>query len=107
MNCSAAKTAFRDEIAASSFAGRVQFHFDDGDAAQKLQLALALGAPDAGTHVYVCGPTGFMDHVLETARSLGWAEERLHREYFAATPIDHSADGPFELEIKGTGQVSA
>ena len=32
------RTAFRDEIAASPFAARVQFHFDDGDAAQKLQL---------------------------------------------------------------------
>ena len=37
------RTAFRDRIAASSFAPRVHFHFDDGDAAQKLELDRAAG----------------------------------------------------------------
>lgn len=46
-----------------------------------------------------------MDHILDTARTLAWAEERLHREYFAAAPIDHSADGPFEVQIKSSGRV--
>jgi vanillate O-demethylase ferredoxin subunit len=41
------RTAFRDEIAASDYAGRVHFHFDDGDAAQKLDLDALLAAPDA------------------------------------------------------------
>jgi len=83
----------------------VRVHVDDGPAAQQLDARAAIGAPANDKHLYVCGPTGFMDHVLETARSLGWTEERLHREYFSAAPIDHSADGPFELEIKGTGEV--
>jgi vanillate O-demethylase ferredoxin subunit len=46
-----------------------------------------------------------MDHVLQTARELGWKEPQLHREYFAAAPIDHSADGRFEIELKSSGQV--
>jgi len=46
-----------------------------------------------------------MDHVLKTARDLGWSEPQLHREYFAAAPIDHSADGPFEIEIRRSGEV--
>jgi vanillate O-demethylase ferredoxin subunit len=46
-----------------------------------------------------------MDHVLTTARGLGWHEPQLHREYFAAAPIDHSADGRFELELKTSGRV--
>ena len=46
-----------------------------------------------------------MDHVLGVARSLGWDEAHLHREYFAAAPIDHSSDGPFELQLASSGKV--
>jgi vanillate O-demethylase ferredoxin subunit len=48
-----------------------------------------------------------MDHVLGVARGLGWDEAHLHREYFAAAPIDHSSDGPFELELVRSGKVIA
>ena len=61
---SADRTAFRDEIAASAYADRVDFHYDDGDAAQKLQLEQVIAKPQAGTHLYVCGPTGFIDWVV-------------------------------------------
>ena len=65
------RTAFHQRIAASSFAPKVQFHFDDGAAGQKLDIAALLAAPASGVHLYVCGPKGFMDAVLNTARSQG------------------------------------
>jgi vanillate O-demethylase ferredoxin subunit len=99
------RMAFVDPLRTCGYASQVQIHVDDGPASQQLDARAAIGAPSIDRHLYVCGPTGFMDHILTTARSLGWAEERLHREYFAAAPIDHSADGPFEIEISGTGQV--
>jgi vanillate O-demethylase ferredoxin subunit len=99
------RMAFVDQLRAGSYAPHVRIHVDDGPDEQKLDAAAAIGAPAADRHLYVCGPTGFMDHVLATARALGWAEEHLHREYFAAAPIDHSTDGPFELEIQGSGRV--
>ena len=52
-----------------AFAGRVQFHFDDGAAAQKLQLDKLLAQPEPGTHLYVCGPAGFIDWVVEVRRA--------------------------------------
>jgi vanillate O-demethylase ferredoxin subunit len=104
-NRSVARTAFRDEIAASSFADRVRFHFDDGDAAQKLQLATALGTPDAGTHVYVCGPTGFIDFVVSGAKAAGFTTEQIHLEYFGAAPQDTTGDRAFDVKIASTGQV--
>ena len=71
---------------------------DDGDAAQKLDIAATLQSAPAGTHLYVCGPQGFMDAVLSAGRAAGWPEERLHREYFGAAPTAKADDGSFELE---------
>ena len=96
---SARRMAFRSEIEAAPFARQVRFHLDDGPAAQKLDMEAALQSAAPGTQLYVCGPGGFMEHVLGTARRLGWPEERLHREYFAAGPVDTSADGAFELHL--------
>jgi len=39
-----------------------------------------------GTHLYVCGPSGMIDCVFETARRAGWPEENLHSERFLAPP---------------------
>jgi vanillate monooxygenase ferredoxin subunit len=102
---SADRTAFRDEIAGSSYKDRVQFHFDDGDAAQKLDLKAALGQPQAGTHLYVCGPTGYIDFVVKTARDMGWPEDQVHLEYFGAAPQDTTGDRPFQVKIASSGQT--
>lgn len=99
------RMAFVPRLREADYAGRVQLHVDDGPQAQRLDAGAAIGAPAPGRHLYVCGPNGFMEHVLDAARALGWPEARLHREYFAAAPVDHSADGPFELELKRSGRV--
>jgi len=99
------RMAFVERLQASSFADDVHVHVDDGSKEQMLDAAAVIGPANAETHLYVCGPVGFMDHVLKTARDLGWKEPQLHREYFAAGPIDHSADGPFEIELKSSGTV--
>ncbi len=99
------RTPFVAALAASAYASRVQHHFDDGAAAQKLDIAATLKRSPAGTHLYVCGPQGFMDAVLSAGRAAGWPEERLHREYFAAAPVDHTSDGGFELELASSGRV--
>jgi len=45
---------------------RVDFHFDDGDPRQRMDIEAMLAArSSAGQHLYVCGPTGFMNHVLD------------------------------------------
>jgi vanillate O-demethylase ferredoxin subunit len=99
------RAAFSGRIRELSFAGRAAFHFDDGPEAQKLRAAETIGAPKEGKHLYVCGPTGFMDWILGTARGLGWPEARLHREYFAAAPVDTTKDGSFEVQIASSGAV--
>ena len=102
---SPARTAFRERIRGAAFADRVHFHFDDGDAAQKLNLAALLGTPREGEHVYVCGPKGFMDAVLGTARAAGWPEPRLHYEFFGAELAPSDGDAGFEVQLASSGRV--
>jgi vanillate O-demethylase ferredoxin subunit len=102
---SPARTAFREEIAASAFAQRVQYHFDDGDPAQKLDLEAQLRAPQPDTHLYVCGPTGFIDWVVQTAARLGWNKDNVHLEYFGAAPQDTTGDRAFQVKLASSGAV--
>jgi vanillate O-demethylase ferredoxin subunit len=99
------RTAFHERISRSNFASRVQFHFDDGSEAQKLQLAALLQAPAAGVHLYVCGPKGFMDAVLATARGNGWPTSQLHYEYFGAEVVKAASDGSFEVQLASSGRI--
>ncbi len=85
---SADRAAFVERIRASRFADRVHFHYDDGDADQKLNLAEVLAGAAADTHLYVCGPGGFIDFVTQGAAKLGWPQERVHFEYFAGQKVD-------------------
>lgn len=102
---SAARTAFAGEIRASAFAQQVQFHHDDGPAAQALNVPDALGAYDAGTHIYICGPAGFITHVVQVAQGMGWPEGQVHLEYFNAAPQDTSADRAFEVKLASSGKT--
>ena len=99
------RTAFRDRIRESGFAGRVRFHFDDGDAAQKFDMAARLGNMGPGEHLYVCGPKGFMDAALSTARKAGWPEAQLHYEFFAADVSPKEGDGSFEVQLASSGRI--
>jgi len=99
------RTAYRRRIAQSSFAERVHFHFDDGDAAQRLDLPSVLGSVAADTHLYVCGPGGFIEYVTGNAKARGWPAAQIHFEYFAGQAIDTSADGSFEVMLASSGRL--
>lgn len=99
------RTAFLERIRSSSFADRTQFHFDDGPPEQKLDIAGCLATPQPGLHLYVCGPKGFMDAVLGSARGNGWPEDQLHYEFFSAEPVKSDTDGAFEVQLASSGRV--
>lgn len=101
------RMAFIEHLRSEQFAeaSQVHLHADDGAAAQQFDARSAIGAPSAERHLYVCGPTGYMDHILHTARELGWDEAHLHREYFSAAPIDTTGDHAFEIELQRTGEI--
>ena len=99
------RMAFLNELANSAFSKHVQVHFDDGEPSQHVDLRAVLSSPESDVHLYVCGPGGFMNHVLDSARQIGWVEQNLHREFFAATPLDTSGDGSFEVRLARTGRT--
>lgn len=99
------RSAFRDRILQSGFASRAHFHFDDGPAEQKLDIARLLATPEPGAHLYVCGPGGFMDAVLGTARGRNWPEPQIHFEFFAAGAASVDGDSAFEVQLASSGRV--
>lgn len=103
---SAGRMAFANRLRQEALAAQVHLHLDDGAPEQKLVLDQALGPVTPGTHIYVCGPGGFMDWVLDGARQAGWPEEQLHREYFAAPVRSQDAeDGAFQIQIGHGGAI--
>lgn len=98
------RTAFCDWLAAERFEGRVHHHFDDGEPQEKLQLETLLAQTDPGTHLYVCGPKGFMDWVLSSARDAQWPEEQLHSEFFS-NEVSSLGDGEFDIKIASSGEI--
>ncbi|WP_318828415.1 PDR/VanB family oxidoreductase [Burkholderia cepacia] len=99
------KTAFLDRIRSSAYAERVQIHLDDGGLEQRLDMDALLSQPDDGTHLYVCGPTGFLDTVLQIAKTSGWKDCHIHFERFAAASADVVSETPFDVVIASSGQT--
>jgi vanillate O-demethylase ferredoxin subunit len=102
---SSQRAAFMEMLAQAPFADRIRFHDDSGLQIQKLDAPALLAAPNADTHLYVCGPAGFMNYILDAAQNAGWSQDRVHKEFFAADPVDQSANVPFEVELASNGQV--
>ncbi|MFC5458203.1 PDR/VanB family oxidoreductase [Massilia niabensis] len=99
------KAAFKERLGQAHLRSLVHFHYDSGDAAQKLDLPAVLGAPDPDTHLYVCGPQGFIEFVLGAAKAQGWPAAQLHVEYFSAAAVDTTGDQPFDVKLASTGRV--
>ncbi len=99
------RAAFVGQMQAAVFASSVHLHFDDGPAEQRVDLQAILDQPDAHTHLYVCGPKGFMDATLSTARAKGWPEAQIHFEYFSAEVVKSDSDAEFDVVLASSGRV--
>ena len=93
--------AFADELAA--LGPRVWLHFDDPAAPEKLDLPTLIGPPATETHLFLCGPAGFMRAARDAA--MAWSDDAVHVEYFAppAAAEGEGADEPFTLRLARRG----
>lgn len=81
---------------------RVQVHFDN--VPSPTNAAAVVAQAPAGSHVYFCGPEGFMAHVRDACRT--WPAERVHFEYFSA-PTKTGTDAVVPTEADGFELVLA
>lgn len=65
------------------------------------RLRPMLADQPVGTHLYVCGPPGLIETVMNAATELGWPPSRLHCERFGADTLDPGE--PFEVVLATTG----
>ncbi len=83
--------------------GRVRFHYDGGDPRRGLDIESLLMAPEPGTHLYYCGPPGFMEAVAKF--SSHWPDGTVHFEFFSAAASPKSKLIEQELELVAGGTV--
>ncbi|MGX9690985.1 PDR/VanB family oxidoreductase [Achromobacter anxifer] len=95
--------AFPERLASSWLETKVFIHVDNEPAKSKLDLKKLLSHAANDVHLYVCGPGGFIEWVLDSARSLGWREECLHREFFSPAEPQQENSPPFQLVLARSG----
>jgi vanillate O-demethylase ferredoxin subunit len=99
--------AFAKRLASGFAHGRVHLHCSvDGDSCRK-GLPAGVQVPAKGTRLYLCGPEGFMQHVVDAALAAGWDQDKIHREAFAApsavAPVAGAA--AFQVELASSRRV--
>lgn len=97
------RMAFVDHIVGGRLAPFVSIHADDGTPEQRLDIAQALSRATKDTHLYVCGPAGFIVAVTGEAKRAGWPSTHIHVEHFTAEPVSHEGDAGFEVKLARSG----
>ena len=99
--------AFSSALENASFADKMQFHFSEVAGSSQMDVVSVLSRHAHDSELYICGPATFIDYVLLQAKMLGWPEDRLHREFFAAPAFDEnvSENTAFKVKIHSTGEV--
>lgn len=95
--------AFVDEIKNGILAKFTQFHFKSEGASHRQFFASAIQDIDVASHIYTCGPTGFMDWVINLAQTQNFPEQQIHKEYFQVE-VETSGDA-FEIVAERSGKV--
>ncbi|MCO4784669.1 MAG: oxidoreductase [Marinomonas atlantica] len=101
------QAAFYSTLKNASFSDKVEFHFTKKQGERVDIQALLASLPDK-RNIYVCGPNDFIHTVLDTARSLGWPEEKLHYEFFkgvTSPEVDIAPRETFQIKVASSGEV--
>lgn len=96
--------AFLAELQALA-GGSLTLHADD-DPASRFDLAALLESATPRQHLYVCGPKGLIDAVIQGTRARHWPDAHIHFELFV-TASAQAGDRPFEVELRQSGRVLA
>lgn len=100
---SAEGCAFVDEIRKGPLANYTTFHFKAEGASHREFFNQAIRHIDLNSHIYTCGPNGFMDWIINLAQLQGFASDHVHKEYFQVE-IETTGDS-FEVVAQQSGKV--
>ena len=103
---SAAEAPLLERLRTSAFAERTVIHHSDQWDSVRAGLPAELLVPEADTAVHVCGPDGFMTHVVTEATAAGRQPGQLHTERFAPAAPPAAGDEvatEFTVRIASTG----
>ncbi len=95
----AARLPFGARLSTAAWADAARVHLDGADGTPSHDLAAIIAAAPAGTHVYACGPAGFIEAARQAARQAGLAEDAFHCESFSAEPVALEGDQAFEVQL--------
>jgi vanillate O-demethylase ferredoxin subunit len=102
---SPAHTAFHERFLKPDLRDQARVYFDDSPACDRLQMPRILATPHHAKHVYVCGPSGFIESATTASTAAGWNETNVHREHFAAQPALSAKAGSFALRLAKSDRV--
>ncbi|MFH4193580.1 PDR/VanB family oxidoreductase, partial [Acinetobacter baumannii] len=97
------KCAFVDEIKNGVLAQYTTFHFKSEGASHRAFFESAIKDINPESHIYTCGPVGFMDWVINLATTHDFPEQQIHKEYFQVE-TDTSGDS-FEVVAERSGKI--
>jgi phthalate 4,5-dioxygenase reductase subunit len=93
-------TAFREELSAPAYRGKVAIHHDDGDPEKLFDLWPVFEKPN-GMHVYCCGPRPLMDSVRDMTGH--WSSKAIHFEAFTDAAAKRVDDKAFTVRLARSG----
>jgi len=97
------RCAFVNEIRNGELAAFTRFHFKSEGASHREFFQSAIKDLDRQSHIYTCGPSGFMDWVINLAQIQNFPEQQIHKEYFQ---VDTDTSGEvFEVMAQRSGKI--
>lgn len=96
-------TAFRAELT-TEFPGSINIYHDDEAIEERLKVDDVMAEIGGGEHIYICGPTGYIDYISNAAKAAQISPDRIHIEHFGNV-VAHQADNSFEVIAVKSGKT--
>lgn len=96
-------TAFREELSASEFKGKVTIHHDNGDPEKALDIWPIVEERKNRAHLYCCGPRPLMEAVRDMTGH--WSSAAVHFEAFSEPERQKPDDKPFTVKLAKSGEI--
>lgn len=97
------RCAFVEELTHGKLAAFTQFHFKSEGDHHRRYFETAFLTIDPETHIYTCGPNGFMDWVINLALMQHIPAQNIHKEYFQVKP--QISNDTFEVVAQRSSKV--